>query len=314
MNQNPTLLKEKTKMSILSSAKHAAGAVKAGHAGLLAKKFAPQVLLGAGVVGVIASTVLASKATLSLESVLDKHREDIALVNEVAHVKTSDEYSSTNHKRDLTLIHMRTFKELGKLYALPIGLGVLSISLIIGSHGVMYKRNVAAVAAYKTVESQFARYRDRVRSEFGIDKDEEFARAYRSEEVVEEDGNTVAQYIINGEHLNDTLYFFERNNVNWKNSPEYNLSYVRAQETFANQRLSARGHIFLNEVLEDLGLPHTKEGAILGWVLDADGSNNIDFGIVDLQSPNSRVLGSNRELGECIMLDIKTDGIIWDKI
>jgi hypothetical protein len=304
-------------MSILSAAKTAAGAVKNGHTVLLAKKFAPQVLLGAGVIGVIASTVLASKATLSLESVLDKHREDIALVDELAHIKTSEEYTSTHHKRDLTLIHMRTFKELGKLYALPIGLGVLSISLIIGSHGVMYKRNVAAVAAYKTVESQFTRYRDRVRSEFGLDKDEEFARAYKSEGVVDEEGNETVNITIDGRRLNDTLYFFDPNNVNWKNSPEYNLSYVMAQQTFANQLLNSRGHVMLNDVLDGLGIDRTPEGAVLGWVLDrehAEGSKYIDFGIVDCQSPNSRIFGTQGEEGPCVMLDIKTDGIIWDKI
>ncbi|QFP95445.1 hypothetical protein SEA_MAKAI_53 [Arthrobacter phage Makai] len=301
-------------MSILSSVKHAAAVAKNGHAGLLAKKFAPQILLGAGVVGVVASTVLASKATLSLEEVLDKHREDIALVNEAAHVKPADEYPSTHHKRDLTLVHMRTFKELGKLYALPVGLGILSISMIIGSHGIQYKRNVAAVAAYKTVESQYNRYRDRVRQEFGLDKDEEFARPYRSEGDIDENGQETVNIIVNDKGLNDTLYFFEPKNINWKNSPEYNLSYVKCQETFANQRLAARGHLFLNEVLDDLGLPHTKEGAILGWILDENGANNIDLGIVDCQSPNSRIFGTDGEMGECIMLDIKTDGIIWDKI
>ncbi|QFG08728.1 hypothetical protein PBI_INGRID_55 [Arthrobacter phage Ingrid] len=304
-------------MSILSSAKHAATVVKNGHAGLLAKKFAPQVLLGAGVIGVVASTVLASKATLNLEEVLDRHRDAISIVNEGAHVRPADEYTSTMHKRDLTLVHMRTFKELGKLYALPVGLGVLSISLIIGSHGVMYKRNVAAVAAYKTVESQFARYRDRVRSEFGLDKDEEFARAYKSEGVVDDEGNETVNITINGQELDDTLYFFDKNNVNWKNSPEYNLSYVMAQQTFANQLLNSRGHVMLNDVLDGLGINRTKEGAVLGWVLDrghAEGSKFIDFGIVDAQSPSSRIYGIDGEMGECIMLDIKTDGIVWNKI
>ncbi len=304
-------------MSFLSSAKHAAGVVKAGHAGLLAKKFAPQVLLGAGVIGVIASTVLASKATLSLESVLDKHREDIALVDEIAHVKTSEEYTSTHHKRDLTLIHMRTFKELGKLYALPVGLGILSISMIIGAQGIQYKRTGAAIAAYKTVESQFNRYRDRVRSEFGQDKDEEFARAYTSEGVVNEEGQETVNITIDGRKLNDTLYFFDTKNVNWKNSPEYNLSYVMAQQTFANQLLNSRGHVMLNDVLDGLGIDRTPEGAVLGWVLDrqhAEGSKFIDLGIADAQSPNSRVFGSDGELGECVLLDIKTDGIVWDKI
>jgi hypothetical protein len=301
-------------MSFLTSVKNAAKVAKAGRAALVAKKYAPQILLGAGVIGVVASTVLASKATLNLEEVLDKHKDAIDIVNEGAHVRPADEYSSTEHKRDLTLVHMRTAKELTKLYALPVGLGVLSISMIIGSHGIQYKRNVAAVAAYKTVESQFNRYRDRVRDEFGVEKDEEFTRAYKNNDVVDEEGNPVTNVTVDGKGLNDTMYFFDQSNVNWKNSPEYNLMYVRCQETFANQLLSTRGHVFLNDILDDLGIPRTKEGAILGWVLDSNGANHIDLGIVDLQGSNSRVFGTDRELGECVMLDIKTDGIIWDKI
>jgi Family of unknown function (DUF6353) len=307
-------LKEKINMSFFDSVKGAVKVAKAGRAALVAQKYAPQILLGAGVIGVVTTTVLASKATLNLEAVLDKHREDIDVVNEAAHIKTSEEYPSTAHKRDLTLIHLRTFKELAKLYALPAGLGILSISMIIGSHGIQYKRNVAAVAAYQTVQTQFAKYRARVAKEYGYEKDEEFARGYNVERVVSEDGTEVTNVTIDGVKLDETLYFFEPSNVNWKNSPEYNLNYVRAQETFANQRLSARGHLFLNEVLSDLGLPHTKEGAILGWVLDENGANHIDLGIVDCQSPSSRVFGADGEMGECIMLEIKTDGIIWNLI
>lgn len=304
-------------MSFLTSVKNAAKVAKAGRAALVAKKYAPQILLGAGVIGVVASTVLASKATLNLEAVLDKHKEAVDIVNEGAHVRPADEYSSTDHKRDLTLVHMRTAKELGKLYAIPVSLGILSISMIIGSHGIQYKRNVAAVAAYKTVENQFNRYRDRVRDEYGVEKDEEFARAYRTNDVVDEEGNAVTNITIDGKGLNETLYFFDTQNVNWKNSPEYNLSYVKCQETFANQLLFARGHVFLNDILDGLGIERTKEGAILGWVLDrdhAEGSQHIDFGIVDCQSPSSRIHGTDRELGECILLDVKTAGIIWDKI
>ncbi|AXH44597.1 hypothetical protein SEA_MEDIUMFRY_51 [Arthrobacter phage MediumFry] len=304
-------------MSFLSSVKHAGSVVKAGHAGLLAKKFAPQVLLGAGIVGVVTSTVLASKATLSLESVLDKHREDIDLVNQAAHVKTSEEYPSTHHKRDLTLIHMRTFKELGKLYALPVGLGILSISMIIGAQGIQYKRTGAAIAAYKTVETQFNRYRDRVREEFGAEKDEEFFTPYKKETQADEGGNLVTNVTIDGKKLNDTLFFFDPKNLNWKNSPEYNLNYVHAQQTFANQLLNSRGHVMLNDVLDGLGIDRCKEGNVMGWVLDrghAEGSKFIDFGIVDCQSPNSRIFGTDGEEGPAIMLDIKTDGIVWDKI
>lgn len=284
-----------------------------GRAGAVASKYAPQILTGVGIVGVGVATVLIAKQTLKLEDVVDKHEARKATVDEKKHTMTAEEYSSSQHKRDMTKVYFHFAKDLTKLYGLPVSLGVASIACIVGGQGIQYKRTVGAVAAYKTLEESFAKYRARVVEEFGLDKDEEFRRGYKVREETDEDGNVSTTI----EHFEekDYVFFMDDSNGNWrKTSPDYNLMFVKAQETFANQRLSARGHVTLNDVLDSLDLPRTKEGFVVGWVLTQDGPNHIDFGIRDLQGPNSRVMGLNNEEAPSIMLDFNVQGLIWDKI
>lgn len=283
-----------------------------GRAGAVASKYSPQILTGVGIGAVVVSTVLIAKATLKLEDVIDLHEERKAKVDEKKHTMTAEEYSSTHHKRDMTKVYLHTAKDLTKLYGLPISLGVVGVSCIVGGQGIQYKRTVGAVAAYKTLEESFDRYRARVVEEFGLDKDEEFRKTYNVKEETDAEGNTT----VTVEHLEqkDYVFFHDKNNHNWKNTaPDYNLMFVKAQETYANQLLSSRGHVLLNDVLDSLGMDRTHEGAVMGWVLTPDAPNFIDFGILDLQGTNSRVHGNFDEEGPSIMLDFNVQGIIWDK-
>lgn len=283
-----------------------------GRAGAVVQKFSPQILTAVGVVGVVTAGVLAAKATLKLEDVVDITKADLDAVNEKKATLTAEEYSSTHHKRDLTKVYFKTAKNLGKLYGLPVSLGVVSISCIIGGQGIQYKRTVGAVAAYKTLEETFAKYRARVVEEFGEEKDQEFRTSYRVHEETDAEGNVTAT--IHGDfNKQDLTGIFDSSNPNWKNSPEYNLMFVKAQETFANQLLSTRGHVLLNDIFDSLGMPRTHEGALVGWVLTEDGPNFIDFGIQDLQNKYAKYLGTDDELGDCILLDFNVQGIVWDK-
>lgn len=48
--------------------------------------------------------------------------------------------------------------------------------------------------------------------------------------------------------------------------PEYNLRTLELQELWANAKLKAQGYLFLNEVLDMLGLPKTARGQLAGWL------------------------------------------------
>lgn len=302
-------------MSIVSSMKNITkNAPKPVVRGLLVvRKYSPQILTTVGIVGVVGSAVLASKATLKLEDVIDKTKSKL---DDAETARTVEGYSDLDYKTDVTKIYVHTAKDIVKLYGPAVTLGLASISCIVGAHGIMQKRNVAAVAAYKTLEQGFSKYRERVIEELGLEKDLQFRTGFREEEVVNEAGEKETVIHIDGNlhNVSDYVGIFESNNVNWKKSPEYNLMFVKCQETFAQQLLSARGHVFLNDVYDSLGMPRTPQGAITGWVLNAEGDNFVDFRIQDFQSRASRVFGTDEELGDCILMDFNVDGIIWDKI
>ena len=100
-----------------------------------------------------------------------------------------------------------------------------------------------------------------------------------------------------------TFIFDEVSNA-WVDAFESNRFFLLHQQEYMNQKLKANGHVFLNEVLDALGLPRTQNGQVVGWVSDGNGDNYIDFG---LNSDHKGVNGA-------IVLNFNVDGYILDKI
>jgi hypothetical protein len=107
--------------------------------------------------------------------------------------------------------------------------------------------------------------------------------------------------------------FFDETCNDWKRNAEYNRAFLQCQQSYYNQMLQSRGHVFLNEVYDSLGIPRSQAGAAVGWILSKDGDNFVDFGIFDdLTNPHVRDFVNGHE--NSILLDFNVDGIIWDKI
>lgn len=300
----------------------------AGRTGLVLKKRSPEILLVVGITGGVVSAVMACKATLKVEDVMANHKHKVGEVAKVwDKVKEGeiplDEYSDMDHKKDLTVVYTQTTVDFIKLYGPAITLGAMSIACLIGGHGIMKKRNVALVAAYKVMEEGFSAYRKRVVDEFGEEKDFMFKNGYRAENFteteVDEDGkkrNVKKTRLVPDNPTGTSIYarFFDESSTQWSKTDGYNFLFLHAQQTYFNNLLVARGHVFLNEVYDALGLDRSKEGAVVGWVLrkDGEGDNFIDFGIFDGDRPKARAFVNGQE--KSILLDFNVDGVIWDLI
>ena len=114
------------------------------------------------------------------------------------------------------------------------------------------------------------------------------------------------------QNLSPYARFFDESSTQWSHNPEYNLMFLNAQQNYANDKLHAVGHLFLNEVYEMLGLPHTKAGSVVGWVMNKGGDNCVDFGIYDLHNQIKRAFVNGFE--PSILLDFNVDGVIYDLI
>ena len=286
------------------------------------EKHSPEILMGVGVVGVVATTVTACRATMKLNDILDECVETRDKIKSVQdNPEYQDRYSEEDAQKDLTINYVQTGVKIAKLYAPSVALGVLSVGCLLGSHNVMQKRNAALSAAYLTVDKSFKEYKQRVIDRVGEEVEKEIRYGIKAEEVaetvVDEDGNetTVTETV---KMMNPTLYsdyarFFDEASPCWQKDPEYNLMFLRAQQQYANDLLRAKGRLFLNDVYDMLGIEKTKAGQIVGWVYDPvnpNGDNFVDFGIYDMSKERVRAFVNGYEAN--ILLDFNVDGNIWD--
>ena len=73
------------------------------------RKYSPEILAGVGVVGVIASTVMACKATTKLNDILAESKEQLEQIKEVASDPSYEEkYTQDDAKSDTTITYVQT--------------------------------------------------------------------------------------------------------------------------------------------------------------------------------------------------------------
>lgn len=289
---------------------------------LKAIKHSPEILAGVGVVGVVGSLVMACKATTKLSDVLEESKEQLDKIKEVAADPAYEEkYSQDDAKKDTTITYVQTAMKVTKLYAPSVILCASSLGCLLASNNILKKRNAALSAAYMTVDKSFKEYRKRVADRFGEEVEKEIRYNIKAEEItkVDEDGNEVTETVkvMNGtddpNSYSDYARFFDESCAAWQNDAEYNFTFLKAQQQYANDLLKARGRLFLNEVYRMLGIDETKAGQVVGWVYNPDnptGDNFVDFGIFNMQRERVRAFVNGYEPN--ILLDFNVDGVIWD--
>lgn len=285
-----------------------------GRASLLVQKFAPEILVTVGILGGVTAAVWGAKATLELNDALEPSKKLIRDHKEYRAMLDEDKYPKVQYQQDMAISYYRGVQAVVKLYGPPILLGATSIACILSAYGIMRTRNAALMAAYNSVETAFRRYRDRVVEEHGEEADYKYLNGLREEtvETLDENGKKVKRKELVQEFDAEVLYtrVFDQANPQWRGEGDlYNFFFLKAQQNQYNNILHTRGHVFLNEVLSSLGFEHSSEGALVGWVLNGDGDNYIDFGVFDpLEAPKGYIDP------KAIRLQFNVDGVIFDKI
>lgn len=283
---------------------------KVGRQILVTRKHSPVLLLGVGVTGFVATVALACRATLKLNDVLEEGQKEQADLQERIEI---DGESNVLEKKKFNA-QLKVAIKVAQLYAPAALTGVVSIGAFTGSHVILSRRNVALTAAYATVDKAFKEYRERVAKELGVEKEKELRYDMVDREIaVETDEGPVVKTVKGVDRNNGpSMYakYFDEMNPNWTKTPHSNQFFIRNIQNYANDKLQARGHLFLNEVYEMLGMEHTEAGAVVGWVR-GNGDSFVDFGVFnDVFDGHSFVVGETRD----ILLDFNVDGVIYDLI
>jgi hypothetical protein len=263
------------------------------------------------VVGTVTSTVLACRATLKLSETLDEIQSDLKDL-EVLKLDIKNDgspYTQEQYTKDMAYVYGKAAFKVTKLYGPSLIVGVAAMGALTGSHVQLSRRNTALMAAYATIQQAYNDYRDRVRDEVGEEKEFELYRGIKTDSFKNELDKKEETKLVDPNKWSPYAKFFDEGSRHWEKDSELNRIYLMCQQTYANNLLQARGHVFLNEVYDMLDVDRTKAGAVVGWVISDNGDNFIDFGIYEAM--NARfVNGWERS----ILLDFNVDGVIYDKI
>lgn len=280
---------------------------------LSCKQNAPQILMAAGVCGMVCATVFACKATIEFnETVKESH-------SHIEDIRSDDNISEEERSKMIASCYVRTAAKGVSLYMPAVVLGGLSVASIVTSNRILQERNVALATAYMGLENKFKTYRERVVERFGDQVEYEIYHGLKAKEVVEtvtdENGEehtvTKTVYEKTGDSCSMYEVLFDEKSRSFENDANYNLMFVKQCEANANLKLRRQGHLFLNEVLDMLDLPRTKAGNIVGWIYNDEDCDacGVDFG---LGQPRCREFLAGNE--RCVWLDFNVQGNIMNKV
>ncbi len=294
------------------------------------KKHSPEILVTAGIAGGIAATVVACKQTIKLEGVLANKNEEMEAEKEKLEkvenyeelVDEKDNYTAEDAEEDkkvieknMRLIKFQTCVKVAKLYAPAVLIGGLSIAAILTSNNIMRKRNLALAASLASVNSAFEEYRKRVVAKYGEDVDYEMITGKSKDDVVIDAETGKPEETEQKELASPTCKYYDETCKGYTGDPNLDLMTLRAKQDALTNKLKVQGHLFLNEVYDELGVTRTPIGQRLGWLYDEKnpaGDNFVDFGIYDDNSVANRRFVNG--LDKYVLLNFNIDGDIVDKI
>lgn len=238
-------------------------------------KHSPEILIGFGIAGMIATTVLAVKATPKALYLIDKKKQELDVDS---------------------LTAVETVKTTWKCYVPAAVTSVASIACLISSNSVNAKRNAALATAYKLSETAFAEYRDKTIETIG-EKKEKTIRDKVSEKQIKENPVNKPEIIVTGK--GQTLCFDPFSHRYFYSSlDKINRAINKLNHDIVTSPFSNDG-VTLNDFYSEIGLPGTATGDGLGW--------NLCTGLIELY-PSAQMVdeGEEHEGEPCMVLNFST--------
>lgn len=296
------------------------------------KKHSPEILVVTGIGTGIVAAVIACKQTIKANDIIAVARENLQHIENAKELAANNEveYTEEDEQADRETIGKQITIGMVKTYALPVGLGILSITCILAGHHILKKRNVALAAAYSALSTDFMNYRKRVADKYGKDVDFMLKNGLEKqiiankvvdpetgevketkEEALTYEGSKLSQY---------ARVFDEVGSTQWTPSADHNRAFLLMEQNYFNERIRTRGYIFLNEVYERLGFRPTKAGSVVGWVYQNADYEGIDFGIFTAHTQKAAEFLEGTEPSIILdfnvqgdILSLVTEGGIWDQ-
>lgn len=208
----------------------------------------PEILTGIGIVGMVATTVMAVKATPKATQLIADRMYD----EEVESLTPLEKIQTT-----------------WKCYIPAAVTGVTSIACLIGASSVNVRRSAALATAYEISRTALADYKEKVVETVG-EKKEQTIREKVAKKKLERDPVQNKEVIVT--EKGDTLCYdgvfgrYFRSDINA----------IKQAINVVNRNVVTDMYASLNSFYDELDLKHTSIGDDLGWNID-DGTIDVEF-------------------------------------
>lgn len=215
----------------------------------------PELLIGAGIAGCISSVVMACKATIKANEIVEEMKENL--------------------EEDEELNKVEVVKETWKCY-LPTVLTLSSgTACILAGTNIMHKKNAMLAASACAMAENLKTYAEKTEEIFGKDG----AKKVRKEVAKEKASKSTApdkEKIIDNQVIVDGvtnclcldalsgIYFYS------------NMERLKEIENLLNKRMLLENYVMLNEFYEELGINGGDIGDMLTWCVE-DGYIDLEF-------------------------------------
>lgn len=260
-----------------------------GKAVMTTKKNSPAILIGAGIIGLTATAVLAYRAKPKVEAIIEDIEEARANETEVDNVQVG---------KDLV----------GALYG-PIVLGAMSAGAIIWGYKIQNNRIAVLASALAAQQAKNIYFETKYKKEHGEEAFEKFRTPTHTEtrEETDDKGKVKKKDHIVADEVDKTIGEWYKNSSEYaRDDHSYNMAYIASVTERLELLLFQRGHLMLNEVREAFGFERIRNGALLGWSAgDIFHINETVTVFLDEESG---------EMKEQIWLDWSTPRYIYDEV
>lgn len=207
-------------------------------------------------------------------------------------------------------------KAVVKNYGPAFLVGSLSVASILWGHNTVVKRLQQTTAAFNTVKGMYESYREEVKEQLGEENEAEILQKAMTRGI-ETSENAVISETKDSAVISVRLNGYSRL-VREKDNGENDAIQVRNElvsvQNVANDMLRARGHIYLNEVYDLIGIPRVPEGNIVGWV-HKDHNGNLGYVDLGLFYQTKDASEKDIQLADVgVMIYPNVQGIIYDLV
>lgn len=238
-----------------------------------ARKHAPEIFLGTGIVATGVGVVLACKATRKADTVRAEHDQKIAeseaLIGQVCEDGTT--YTEEDAQMDIHNEKIKKYVDVVKAY-LPAGICIVGgMALTVGGHIILRNRYSALCTAYNGLSLAYAKLKKSIQDnaeELGYSADKVINQAQN--ETTKELKKIKDRVMVSDDLFDEGSRYFSQSNA-------INAAYLSSQMAYANQKLWEDGVVSLADVRKGLGLKVNPIHYQFGWV-KGEGDNYVDFG------------------------------------